>query len=193
MFKRRNRLGLADRAREWLSPRKGWRRGFEYLGHRVQRLPDTPHRIALGLACGAMASFTPFFGFHFVIAALLAWAAGGNMLASAFGTFIGNPATFPLIAGASLWMGSLLTGAHVHERAFSLGAVFSDIHEFLHTLFLPYLVGGVLPGLAASAATYWVARSLVAAYQSRRRAKLMKRAKERMAAHLRARRQKPAE
>ena len=31
-------------------------------GHRVRRLPDTPHRIALGFACGVFVSFTPFFG-----------------------------------------------------------------------------------------------------------------------------------
>ena len=40
----------STRIREAVLPRRGWRRGIEYLGHRVRRLPDTPHRIALGFA-----------------------------------------------------------------------------------------------------------------------------------------------
>ena len=39
------------RARAWIAPRKGWARGFEYMGRRMQRLPDAPESIALGL-CG---------------------------------------------------------------------------------------------------------------------------------------------
>ena len=93
-----------------MAPRKGWRRGYLYLGKRVQRLPDSPHRIALGFACGVMASFTPFFGFHFVIAAALAFITRGNILASAIGTFVGNPLTFPFIAGTAMYLGHRITG-----------------------------------------------------------------------------------
>ena len=69
VFKRRDKPPLLSRLREAVLPRRGWRRGIEYLGHRVRRLPDTPHRIALGFACGVFVSFTPFFGLHFVLAA----------------------------------------------------------------------------------------------------------------------------
>ena len=62
----------SSRLREALLPRRGWRRGVEYLSHRVRRLPDTPHRIALGFACGVFGSFTPFFGLHIVLAAVIA-------------------------------------------------------------------------------------------------------------------------
>jgi uncharacterized protein (DUF2062 family) len=68
IFKRRKTLGPLGRLLEVLQPRKSWRRGFAYVGRRVQRLPDTPHRIALGFACGAMASFTPLFTLHIVVA-----------------------------------------------------------------------------------------------------------------------------
>ena len=52
VFKRRDKPPFSIRMRELLYPRRGWRRAIEYLGHRVRRLPDTPHRIALGFACG---------------------------------------------------------------------------------------------------------------------------------------------
>ena len=44
---------------------------------------------------------------------------------------------------------------------------------FMADIFLPYLVGGILPGLVTSAACYWVIGPIVAAYQQRRRKKLM--------------------
>jgi uncharacterized protein (DUF2062 family) len=44
---------------------------------------------------------------------------------------------------------------------------------FVMDVFLPYLVGGILPGLVTAAACYWIIGPLVAAYQERRRRKLM--------------------
>ncbi|MEL6198398.1 MAG: DUF2062 domain-containing protein, partial [Pseudomonadota bacterium] len=110
IFKRREKPSFQDRALEILYPRKGALRGMEYIGKRIRRLPDSPHRIALGFACGAFASFTPFFGFHFVVAAAVAYVIRGNLLASAFGTAVGNPITFPFIATASLHTGWWITG-----------------------------------------------------------------------------------
>ncbi len=178
MFRRRNPQPLRDRVREFLSPRKGWRRGYAYLGKRMQRLPDTPHRIALGFAAGVQASFTPFFGFHFIAGAALAFAIRGNVLASAVGTFLGNPLTFPFIAAASLWVGRRLTGMEFHDP--QAGWSFGWLWHNIDAIFLPYIVGGILPGLATSVAAYFVVRPLIAAYQARRRLKLMERARERM-------------
>lgn len=181
VFKRRDKPPFWDRLRETLAPRKGWRRGYLYLGKRMQRLPDSPHRIAIGFACGVQASFTPFFGFHFVVAAALAWVLRGNLLSSAVGTFVGNPLTFPLIASTSFWMGSRITGIHFHAPHGHYG--FGWLWDNLDAIFLPYLVGGLLPGLAASVASYLLLRPAVAAFQARRRNMLMQRAKERMKAH----------
>jgi uncharacterized protein (DUF2062 family) len=119
VFKRRDSPPLASRLRQLLFPRRGWRRGIEYLGHRVRRLPDTPHRIALGFACGVYASFTPFFGLHFFLAVALARILRGNMVSSLVGTAVGNPLTFPLIASVSLTLGRRILGYGVTGRDFS--------------------------------------------------------------------------
>jgi len=191
MFRRRDPVPFRVRLREFLSPKKGWQRGYRYLGKRMQRLPDTPHRIALGFACGVMASFTPFFGFHFVIAAALAFVLRANILSSATGTFVGNPLTFPFIAAASFWMGRKITGVHFNEPHH--GWTFGWLWDNLDAIFVPYLVGGLLPGLAASLAFYLVMRPMIAAYQNRRRSKLMAVAKERVRqAHERRRAAKEA-
>lgn len=180
--------------RQVLAPRKGWRRGYVYLGKRMQRLPDTPHRIALGVACGVQASFTPFFGFHFVCAAALAWLVRGNLLSSAVGTLVGNPVTIPFIASASFWMGGELTGIHITPPEH--GYDFAWLLHNLYAIILPYLIGGLLPGLAASVACYFVLRPMVAAFQKRRRTMLMGRARQRMkdhAARVAARRRRAAD
>ena len=188
IFKRRAALGVVGRLKSWVAPAKGWRRGFAYIGKRVQRLPDTPHRISLGFACGVMASFTPLFGFHFIVAALLALMVRGNLLASALGTFLGNPLTFPLIAGAALACGAWITGESEHLRAFKPSMVFDNFPLFVDAVFLPYLVGGVGPGLLASIGVYALVRPVIAAYQQRRRSKLAAAAKARVEAHLATRR-----
>ena len=93
--------------REFLYPSGGWLRASSYVWHRLRRLPDDPARVARGIVAGVFISFTPFFGLHFLGAALIAWAIRGNIPAALIATFVGNPLTFPFIATASLEVGYL--------------------------------------------------------------------------------------
>jgi uncharacterized protein (DUF2062 family) len=202
VFRRRDRPPLHVRAREFLLPRTGWRRALEYIAHRIRRIPDTPHRIALGFACGVLVSFTPLFGLHFFLAAGLAWGLRANIAASLIGTFVGNPATFPAIAALSLSLGRRILGYGPSGRdfgritrafgeavdglwagvkaAFGYGAPEWDkLRVFAVDVLWPYTVGGIGPGLLAAVAAYWVLRPLVAAYQAARRARLAKRGRPR--------------
>ena len=174
IFKRRDKPPFWDRLREIVYPRKGLWRGLDYIRKRLHRLPDSPHRIALGFACGAVASFTPFFGFHIVIAAAAAWLLRGNILAAAFGTIIGNPLTFPFIAAASLETGWRILGTVTRSSGsdFSVGWLLDNFWQ----IFLPYLVGGILPGLLCGVVCYWFIGPIVEAYQNRRRRRLTERA-----------------
>lgn len=205
VFKRRDPTPLLTRLREAILPRRGWRRSVRYYGHRVRRLPDSPHRIALGFACGAFSSFSPFFGAHFVLAMLLAKIVRGNVLAALLGTVVGNPLTFPFIAAISLGLGRRILGYGASgenferltdtfaEAARGLGASLLSLfghgapqwrrlEPFLDYVLWPYFVGGLIPGLVTAGVCYWLLRPLVAAYQHRRLAKRHARAQERMAA-----------
>ena len=91
VFKRRVKPSFVSRVRAAVLPKRGYRRGVEYLGHRMRRLPDTPHRIALGFACGVFSSFTPFFGLHIILAAVIARLLRSNIVAALIGTAAGNP------------------------------------------------------------------------------------------------------
>ncbi len=198
IFKRRERPSAIGRIREVVYPRKGFWRGFGYIGKRMRRLPDSPHRIALGFACGAFASFTPFFTLHFFVAAMIAWMLRANVIASLFGTIVGNPLSFPAIASSALWLGQKLLGREGTGSSFeTVFSAFEDafvsawqamkgwfgvevtreasVLAFLNDVFLPYLVGGSLLGLVAGVVSYWTLGPLVAAYQTRRARKILSR------------------
>ncbi|QPH54431.1 DUF2062 domain-containing protein [Pontivivens ytuae] len=197
VFKRRKPLSTLERVRQGIYPKSGWRRAVEYLAHRLRRLPDSPHKVSLGLACGVFASFSPLFGLHFMAAMLCAWVVRGNLIASAIGTLFGNPITFPAIAYVSLGFGRWIMGDRgttdfdIVVKAFANAfagmwqttksffgygpSAWDRLALFFQDLFLPYLVGGIIPGLIAGTITYYVSRPVVRAYQARRREKLLKR------------------
>ncbi len=194
MFKRRTRLTTLQAAAQFFYPRGGWTRAFSYTIHRLRRLPDRPHRIARGIFAGIFVSFSPLFGFHFVLAALVAWAIRGNILASLIATFFGNPITFPIIMSISVELGNWMLGQPGGMQipqvvaAFSRASVelwhnitslFTDevahwtsLGRFFWRVFLPYLIGGLIPGLIAGIAGYYLSLPLIGAYQKRRAKKI---------------------
>ncbi|MEM8802994.1 MAG: DUF2062 domain-containing protein, partial [Pseudomonadota bacterium] len=196
VFKRRTPRTYFEVVTESLYPRGGWRRASRYVAYRLRRLPDPAHKISRGIAVGVFTSFTPLFGLHFILAAAIAWIIRGNVVAALLATFVGNPLTFPLIAAVSMELGSII----LNERVLPLPLVlpsFSDaagdlwrnfmaiftneptrwvgLRVFFDRVFLPYLVGGLAPGLAAAIAAYFFANPLIAAYQKARDARRKKR------------------
>ena len=171
---------------------------MDYIGHRIKRLPDTPHKIAMGIACGVFVTFTPLFGLHFLLAWILAAIFRGNIFAAILATFAGNPITFPVIAATSYQLGLWILGLG-HEKtvwsklrdsfdhAFStlwdnIKSVFGPepsswdgFWEFTQEVFLPYLVGGIIPGLITAGIFYAFSKPLIAGHQKRRKLKLAER------------------
>ncbi|WP_240512205.1 DUF2062 domain-containing protein [Pseudoruegeria sp. SK021] len=199
MFKRREKRSSLETLQNIVYPRGGWGRAVSYISHRLQRLPDPPAKIARGIAAGVFASFTPLFGLHFIAAGLFALVIRGNLLAALLSTFVGNPLTFPFIAAISIKTGERIL--HVDSpvplsqvfQAFSRAStqlwhnvtslVTSDVAHwnlldvFFRGVFLPYLVGGIIPGLLAATLAYLISRPIMAAYQKRRAGKTRLKAK----------------
>lgn len=194
VFRRRDRRPILRIVWEFLWPRGGWKRAFLYVKHRVRRLPDSPERIARGIWAGVFTSFTPFFGLHFFVAALIAYVMRGNLLAALMATFFGNPPTFVVIAAVSMQTGHFLLGTEFERLDVSLGEKFKEAaHDLWHNLispftgaqpdwhglsifydevFFPYLVGGLIPGAICATICYMISLPLITAYQNRRRAKI---------------------
>jgi len=155
---------------------------MEYLRHRLARIPGTPYAIAAGFASGAAVSFTPFVGFHFIIAAFVAWLIRGNIFTSALGTIVGNPWTFPVIWLTTYQTGTWLLGWDMNEElplmmhnllnSFTLGDLMfrpmETIGPFVKIVILPILIGSMLWAPFIWFITYWPIYNLVDRYKKAR-------------------------
>ncbi|WP_299702194.1 DUF2062 domain-containing protein [uncultured Tateyamaria sp.] len=192
VFKRRDPKPFLRAVLEFLWPRGGWSRAFLYVKHRVRRLPDRPEKIARGIWAGVFTTFTPFYGLHFFVAAIIATAMRGNIVASLMATFFGNPLTYVPIGLVSLQTGHWLLGAEMKEETErSFGGKFVDagsdlwlnlkhvlmgeprdwtkLSIFYDEIFFPYLIGGIIPGIIAATVCYYLSVPVIRAYQKRRK------------------------
>jgi uncharacterized protein (DUF2062 family) len=196
VFKRRDRRPIWQIVIDFVYPRGGWLRAFEYVKHRVRRLPDTPEKISRGIWAGVFTTFSPFFGLHFLVAFVIARAMRGNVLAALMATFFGNPLTYVPIAATSLWFGHRILGmrpqgpASTATMAEQVSGAWSDLwHKFLaiftpaqmewaglrvfyNDFFFPFMIGGLVPGIIAGTICYYLSVPLIGAYQKRRRNQL---------------------
>ena len=191
MFARREKLNILQRVRLFLFPPGGVHRAWMYIWHRTKRIAATPHAIAAGFAAGAFVSFTPFIGFHFILAGILAWLLRGSILASALGTAVGNPLTFPFIWWATYNLGGLMLGYDLKsEITIDLPQgfwmmLFTQPSEFFHMfwealgpILLPMLAGALPIGGLFGIGVYFLVLKAVTRYQQRRRTRLQTRRRQ---------------
>ena len=204
MFKRRERRSIFRFFYEVIFSLKGISRAIEYVGIRLKRIPDTPHKISLGMSCGIFASFTPLFGLHFLIAGLLSYVLRANVLASLIGTFIGNPITFPIITVFNLKLGEWILGSNeyssgdggkifegfldfiflIYKSLFTEGSIGENsvprMNEFLYGVFIPYSLGGLILGISVAIISYFLLRPLVSTYKKKRDSRKARRLKKKL-------------
>jgi len=169
LFKRRDRIGIFERFRVWLWPRVSWRRSTLYFFKRILRLSATPYAISMGAACGAFASCTPFIGLHFVLGAAIAFLLRGNLIASAVGTSVGNPLTFPFIWAGTFKLGHAIVGSTGHVMPEFHEQFYQKSFDQLWPLIKPMTAGAVPIGLVIGTAMYIIVYQSVSVYQARRR------------------------
>ncbi|WP_428645010.1 DUF2062 domain-containing protein [Roseibium sp.] len=178
LFRRRNRPSRIERMRVAVWPRHSWARSTRYFGKRVLRLTATPHAIAIGFAAGAFASCTPLVGFHFLTAFAIAYILRGNLIASAIGTSVGNPLTFPFIWASTYKIGQWVligrtpeAGPHEVHQQFQSG-LFSKSLDALLPMVKPMFIGAVPVGLVVGVVFYVIVYKSVEVYQRRRKKSL---------------------
>ena len=114
----------------------------------------------------------------FSITALLSVLVRGNVIASAIGTAIGNPWTFPFIW---FWIHSLGIWVLGQPGDSELPARVSMQYIFENPsgVFWPMTVGGVPTAILVWVAVFWPARAAVAQYQRQRRKRLRRKVMKR--------------
>jgi uncharacterized protein len=195
MFRRRKPLSALKQLRAVIWPERGFRRLLSYIFQRIIRLPGTPASIASGFASGIAASFTPFLGLHFILAGALAMLFRGNVLASAIGTFFGNPWTFILIwladyevglgvihafgFGADLQVLSIdelvaIMGNVIRFLSFTGNISWTNLSRDIEQVFMPLLIGGTVLGAIAWVATFLMTLWAVKGWRLHRAKRLLK-------------------
>ncbi len=179
MFRRKEKKSVFYNCIRFLWPQMGWARTANYWALRVNRLPGSIYSIASGFACGAAVSFTPFVGLHFILGGLFAWAIRGNIIASAIGTAVGNPWTFPFIwfwiYKLGLWMGFGIHNSSQIDMDFA--ALFGQASEaalkFDHVylidnawpVLLPMLMGSIPTSVVMWLVFYYLSKYIINSYR----------------------------
>jgi uncharacterized protein (DUF2062 family) len=181
LFRRRMPPNRIERLRTAVWPSNGWSRSIQYFTKRVLRLAGSPHAIAFGFAAGVFASWTPFIGLHMVMGVALAFVFGGNFVAAALGTVVGNPFTYPFMWWSSFTLGSRLLDSSPERVRFSEiadGLAHQPLANLVPVL-KPMTIGSLPLGIASAIVAYVIVLFAVQAYQSARRHRLAARRSER--------------
>ena len=157
----------------------GWKKYMRYLLIRLSRLGSSPYSVASGLACGVAVSFTPFVGVHLILAAITAFLCKGNILASALGTAMGNPWTFPFIWISVFYTGHWFLGQNagmdisfldVFEKGIRalLSFDFSSFATDVWPVFYPMLIGCIPFYIASWLVTFYIVRRAMLHFPKRK-------------------------
>lgn len=147
-------------------------------------LQDSPHRIAMGCACGIFVSPLPTLGQTF-IGMILAKLLRGNVIASLPWSWITNPfTTLPIFYGCyrvGMWITpgdwKLVSFQRVGEivdnfNRLSMADGFATGYAVVVDIFVPMLVGSILVGAIGAVIGYFLILRAVIAAQERKRQRL---------------------
>lgn len=175
LFRRRVPLTYRERLRTMIWPRRSFSRSLRYMGKRITRITASPHAVAAGLAVGVFAAFTPFFGFHLILAIVLAYLIAGNVAAAALGTALANPLTIPFIWGGTYELGRIMVDGHADTKSVPLTKILESelfkqmsFTELWQPVLKPMLFGSLVLGLGCALAVYVVARWATMSYRQKR-------------------------
>ena len=145
-------------------------RFISYYKLKLARLPASNYAISSGFACGAMVSFSPLLGLHFLLAIVFAFLIRGNIIASLTGTFVGNPLTFPFIWGLIYNVGIYVSDKT--DKNLNSDINIEMILNQTYEIFFPMLIGGAILAIPIWLITYLITYSFVSSYKKSRIKKL---------------------
>ena len=129
------------------------------------RVKDSKDKLAIGFACGSMVSFSPFIGFHFLLAIFFAYVLRGNIVASLIGTFVGNPFTFPFIWIFIYKVGNIF---FKNNQNFSLELTFQSLFDQGYDILIPMMIGSLIVSIPIWFISYFTVKFLMTSFKRRK-------------------------
>jgi uncharacterized protein len=142
----------------------GWlRRTGQILLH----VEDSPSRVALAFAVGVFIAFSPLLGIHTLLAIVIAISFRLSKPATVVGAWTNNPWTIAPMYSAGTLLGCFVLGvspASLSEIDWSLHgrAFYQSLAAGFRPLLMPFIVGNLVLGAAASVVSFLVLRFLLA-------------------------------
>lgn len=151
-------------------------------------LNDSPEQIALAFSVGVFITFTPFYGFHTIIAIMVILLLKLNKFAVLIGSTLNLPWFSPAVyffcyfVGSQIWTLFPSLNAYPLFRAkdfsffFSSWSNFMTIFETSHFLriFLPTLIGTTLVGILCAFLSFFVIKHAIHKFRKKRTCKNVK-------------------
>ncbi|PLX68617.1 MAG: DUF2062 domain-containing protein [Denitrovibrio sp.] len=132
---------------------------------KILQLDCPPNRIATAAAVGVIVGFSPYIGFHTVLAIGLSFIFNLPLYPLIVGAYITNPLTFIPIYTLCYKAGEFFTGQHAEITVNFSDLTFSTIFTTAKTFIVPFFVGAHLLGLILGAITYILSYYLVKKYK----------------------------
>jgi uncharacterized protein (DUF2062 family) len=135
---------------------------------RFVRLHGSPEDIAWGAALGLFVAMTPTMGIQTYLAVPLAALFRISKVAAAATVWLTNPVTAPFIYGLNYMVGATLLGYPLKAPFFS-NPSWQVLWDSGKSVFLALTVGGILTGIVAGVAGYFLTLGMVKAAREKAR------------------------
>jgi uncharacterized protein len=141
-------------------------RWLRRTGQILLHVEDSPSRVALAFAVGVFLAFSPLLGIHTLLAVVVAVAFRLSKPAIVVGVWTNNPWTIAPMYSAGTLVGCFVLGvspASLSEIEWSLHgrAFYESLVAGFRPLLMPFIVGNLLLGAVAAAASFVVLRFLL--------------------------------
>jgi uncharacterized protein len=146
-------------------------RRVRYFYLRLLLLPDTPQRVASGLAAGVFVGMTPTIPFQTVLSIILAWMVRGSKVAAALGTWVTNPLTVPILYPLFYAIGRVVSPFGKHTQLPSKWGL-EEIWSIGTEMALASMIGGLVMALILTPVAYFVTLKYIGRLQAWERRKL---------------------
>ncbi|MEW5722846.1 MAG: DUF2062 domain-containing protein [Thermodesulfobacteriota bacterium] len=146
-------------------------RRVRYYYLRLLLIPETPRRVAAGLAVGVFIGLLPIIPFQTVTAVGLAFLFRGSKVAAAIGALVTNPLTIPPLYAVFYYLGRALT-PFGQKGELHPGWDLRQLMDVGLDVVLASMIGGAVLGLVCAPLTYWLTWKYIGRLQQWERRKL---------------------
>ncbi len=149
------------------------KRGFGRYLRKLLLMDEPPERTARTFGLGVLVGFSPFIGFHTLIAIAVILLFRVNRLAFLAGVYSNTPWTVAPAAALGTGLGVFILGSdatlpEISYETLSSGRFWSELTADAWNLLVPFFVGNFILSAVLAMMAYWILKRFLLQYRARR-------------------------